>query len=320
MAEFHPESRAKLVAFYHRNCYDGTLAAAIFLNSFPGTRLIPYEYGDALPPFEELAGHHVYLLDLTFDTEVLLELTQHAYWVTVVDHHPKARVQAQDRPHARRGNLSIVTDSVKDPASGAQLVWRLLHRTAPEPNFVRWIGKRDRWVFDEPQIRPFVMGITGLGFDPVTWEAVLFQTPSIDLEPYMLQGEAVAAAIDGQLDYLQANAVHWIEIAGHRVAAVNAPKFLASEMGERLYRRYSVERSPFVVIYYDEHGKRCYSLRCHVDSLEDMGQIARQFGGDGHRCAAGFKTTMPNTFNSDVVVMEPVRVRRSWRNVWGLKR
>jgi nanoRNase/pAp phosphatase (c-di-AMP/oligoRNAs hydrolase) len=51
---------------------------------------------------------------------------------------------------------------------------------------------------------------------------------------------------------------------------------------------YSNEDVPFVAVYYDEHGKRVYSLRSRKGGV-DVGKICESMGGGGHPSAAGFK-------------------------------
>ncbi len=44
----------------------------------------------------------------------------------------------------------------------------------------------------------------------------------------------------------------------------------------------------FAATYYDKHNFRCFSLRSHSSGGADVSQIATQYGGGGHKNAAGF--------------------------------
>ena len=290
------------VGIYHANCFDGSMAAAIFLKCFPNARVFAYEYGDDLwalldEVLSAATDIEYYLLDITLDDQDLERLADHSpdNIVTVIDHHPKAIYQAK---RALKGcfdsRIVFITQCQDDPASGAQLAWRyLMNRNRasdilPEPDAVRWVGKRDIWVFDEPEIRLFSFGLTSIGFDPRDWKEQLIDT-SDNCWRYVESGRAVESFLDGQLDYLVKNCQTRIQIDGHSVIAVNAPKFLASEIAQRLYEIYSIEESPFIAVFYEEGDRRIFSLRSHRDSTIHLGDLCKKFNGGGHQHAAGFK-------------------------------
>ena len=314
--------------FYHRSCFDGTMAAAIFLEHIQLNHLdredfefIAWEYGDPVP---DVSGYRVILLDLTFDDADLEIVKDTAAYVLVVDHHPRVHQQvAKYRSGAPfnggeglRDTLSLMkvdfcTDSPDNPQSGAQLTWNFFLRGKEQPDFVRWIGKGDRWVFDEPEIRPFRLAIGTIGYDPTLWHSLFFGDPGNALG-YVDKGNIMAEVIDGQLDYLMANCLSEVTIAGHTVVACNAPKFLASELGQRMYTGFTIEESPFVAVFYEEHGKLVYSLRSHRDSTIDLGELCTQFGGGGHFHAAGFKVNVTKCPLEPRVLKSAAAMRRWW--------
>ena len=71
-------------------------------------------------------------------------------------------------------------------------------------------------------------------------------------------------------------------IGGYAVPCANLPPVFASEAGNIL-----AERAPFAATWYDcGDGMRAVSLRSH--GAVDVSLIAKQYGGGGHRNAAGF--------------------------------
>jgi nanoRNase/pAp phosphatase (c-di-AMP/oligoRNAs hydrolase) len=46
--------------------------------------------------------------------------------------------------------------------------------------------------------------------------------------------------------------------------------------------------APFAAVVVDVHGGRTWSLRSE-DSRQDVSEVAKGFGGGGHRNAAGFR-------------------------------
>lgn len=74
-------------------------------------------------------------------------------------------------------------------------------------------------------------------------------------------------------------------IDGHEVPLCNCPPMFASEVGHWL-----LEENPFasfVACYSDQGKSRGYSLRSQ-DGRLNVSEIARKFGGGGHRNAASF--------------------------------
>lgn len=76
-----------------------------------------------------------------------------------------------------------------------------------------------------------------------------------------------------------------LEIGGFRVKAANLPYTLSSDAGHAL-----AEGKPFGACYWDTPGGRMFSLRSN-DEGEDVAEVAKQYGGGGHRNAAGFKVS-----------------------------
>ena len=75
-----------------------------------------------------------------------------------------------------------------------------------------------------------------------------------------------------------------VDIGGYRVPVVNAPYIFASELAGAL-----AEGHPFAATYYFNGKEEVWSLRSRGESGIDVSEIAQQYGGGGHKNAAGFK-------------------------------
>lgn len=74
-----------------------------------------------------------------------------------------------------------------------------------------------------------------------------------------------------------------VEMAGHRIKAVNATVLFSEIAGEL------AKGAPFGACYFDRFdGKRQWSLRSDPDGV-DVSAIALSRGGGGHKHAAGFE-------------------------------
>jgi hypothetical protein len=77
-------------------------------------------------------------------------------------------------------------------------------------------------------------------------------------------------------------------IAGHVVPTVNLPYMNSSEYLERLARAHP--EAPFVASYFRRlDGMWQFSLRS-LPGGADVSEIAKRYGGGGHKHAAGFET------------------------------
>lgn len=72
-------------------------------------------------------------------------------------------------------------------------------------------------------------------------------------------------------------------IGGFDVPVANLPYTLSSDAGHEM-----AKGQPFAACYWDTPDGRVFSLRSAPDG-QDVSAIAKQYGGGGHRAAAGFK-------------------------------
>lgn len=74
-----------------------------------------------------------------------------------------------------------------------------------------------------------------------------------------------------------------MEIGGHRVLVANLPYTLTSDAGHAL-----AHGKPFGACYWDTPNGRVFSLRSTEAGI-DVAEVAQQYGGGGHKHAAGFR-------------------------------
>ncbi|MNH03662.1 hypothetical protein D3C79_629310 [compost metagenome] len=72
-------------------------------------------------------------------------------------------------------------------------------------------------------------------------------------------------------------------IAGHDVPVASLPYTLTSDAGHLMS-----QGELFAACYWDTPEGRVFSLRSNDDGL-DVSEIAKQYGGGGHRNASGFR-------------------------------
>ena len=90
-------------------------------------------------------------------------------------------------------------------------------------------------------------------------------------------------------------------IGGHLVPVANLPYTMSSDAGHEL-----AKGRPFAACYWDTPKGRVFSLRS-TDDGADVSEVAKQYGGGGHRNASGFTVSFAQaqafellTHNADV--------------------
>lgn len=291
---------AKPLVIYHANCWDGFCAAWVARKALGDCEFHPAHYGTAPP---DVTGRIVYMLDFSYPRDVMDKLVTVARRTVVLDHHKTAR-EALDGLHQPETGMDVIFDMDK---SGGRLAWLWFwdHHLSHSPDGGRYSElvdclsgtsvTRDRapWLVDYTEDRDLCRhALEGtveinaalrsypLNFD--LWDQFEFKDPR---STFYHEGAAIRRAERQIVDTHVRNATE-IELAGHRVMAVNATVLFSEIAGELAKGR------PFGACYFDrKDGKRQWSLRSDDNGL-DVSAIARANGGGGHVRAAGFEATL----------------------------
>lgn len=259
----------KRYVLYHANCYDGFGAAFAALGWASGAQewqMVPCSYGNPLPDIED--GAEVAILDFSYPRPVLEGLARLASSLIVLDHHKTAQADLAGLPFAK-------FDMEK---SGAVLSWEHFHPGERVPLLLQYIQDRDLWRFGLPKSREVAAALRSYPMDFVVWTSLVARVGVLQVE-----GEILLRAQAEQVKIMADNAVETV-IGGYAVPCANATLFF-SEVGEELCRRFP--NKPFSAYYLDRSdGKRQFGLRSRGGF--DVSAVAKEYGGGGHKDAAGF--------------------------------
>lgn len=263
----------KQLVIYHANCTDGFTAAWCFHHAAPDTfDFLPASYGQEPP---DVAGRQVYVVDFSYPREQLLAMAEAAAGVTVLDHHQSAEAALAGLEHPR---LHVHFDMQR---SGAGMAWDFLFPRQDRPRFLGFVEDRDLWRFSfvETKASHAYLGSVARTFE--AWDGIMLG--NITQQTVALaQGEALVRLVEKQVADAVRSTQRRLVIGGVEVPAANVPGFLASDAGHVLD-----EGAPFAATYFDTEQRRCFSLRSRPDGA-DVSLIAGQYGGGGHKHAAGF--------------------------------
>jgi hypothetical protein len=285
----------KPLCIYHGHCDDGFAAAwaarhalgANFFEFYPGV------YQQAPP---DVTGRHVLMVDFSYKRPVLMGMAATARSIVILDHHKTAaedladfrapapfedwfdgtlpRVEGDDQPIAALFDMN---------RSGAGLTWDFFHPGEPRPLFIDYVEDRDLWLKQRPGGDEFTIALRSYPQDFAVWDGLVAYGAMKLVE----EGAAIQRYYRLRVEELKRSA-YQASIAGAPFWVANAPYFAASEVAGELAAR----EHGFGACYFEaSQGRWQYSLRARGDF--DVSEIARKFGGGGHKSAAGFTTDAP---------------------------
>lgn len=259
------------LVLYHANCSDG-FGAAYSAWKLLGNRAeyIACAHGEEPP---DVKGKKVAMLDFTYNNEITKRLIEDAESFIIIDHHKSAMVELHD-----------VNCTVFDMnKSGAMMAWEFFHPTKEAPKFIEYIQDRDLWKWELPYSKEF-----SAAFDMVPWDFDAyeeFEDASV-IDDAIKRGSYILAYSKTVVKKIVDKATSrklYIGEKEYDVSIVNSSHWM-SEIGNSLSRDCDV-----AFIYYFDHDSKRYrvSLRAFHEHI-DCSEIAKAFGGGGHKKAAGF--------------------------------
>jgi oligoribonuclease NrnB/cAMP/cGMP phosphodiesterase (DHH superfamily) len=258
------------LVIYHANCMDGSVAAWAAARAYPGASLLGAKHGDEAPGVD---GLDVTIVDFSYPRQALLAMKEQARTLQVLDHHKTAQADLE--------GLDFCTFDMN--RSGAGLAWDELH-TAPRPRLIGYVEDRDLWRFALPESKAINALIGSFELYPGACDHLAWKLDDA-FEECVEIGNALLRGVN---KYVAAMAEHAREVtlAGYKVLCVNAPYLNTSELVGHLAER---NFGSFAAGWFQRaDGMFQYSLRSR-DAF-DVSEVAKQFGGGGHRNAAGFAT------------------------------
>ncbi|MBS2035358.1 phosphoesterase [bacterium] len=250
---------------YHANCADGFGAAyAAWKVLGEAAVYLPVRHGDPPPELPDQA--RVAILDFSYGRETLLNLHSRVEDFLVLDHHKSASDDLKNLDWAQ-------FDMAK---SGARLAWEYWHPQLPLPELLAYIEDRDLWRWSLPESREVSLALQCYPQQFEVWAG-------LSVDDLRAEGRAILNFQTQQVTRAVSRA-RMLDVGGHTVPVVNSC-LLQSEIGDELCRLYP-EAAFSAVFYVNQHGKEAWSLRS-VGAF-DVAEVAKGFGGGGHRNAAGF--------------------------------
>jgi oligoribonuclease NrnB/cAMP/cGMP phosphodiesterase (DHH superfamily) len=283
-----------MIHVIHHNDQDGICAAAIvrmYYNSKPVLVFHEINYNQPAPIEQLKPGDTVWIVDFSFPPEememIVAALAIDQYTapypgkviilpeIIWIDHHKTAAAYGY--------NYKGLRDfSDKGPA-GCELTWRYCFPASLPPAVVRLTGDYDSWRLQIPDSKIFHEGAKIELSHPLSdrWGALLdTQSDSLFLiERIMNSGRIATAYRSSYTGMIRKSYGYPTNVAGRNAYAMNLYGFGSQQFGP-IFNNY-----PLVAAYIHDGEKFTVSL--YSRDL-DVGEIAKSFGGGGHKGAAGF--------------------------------
>lgn len=267
--------QTKPLIIYHKDCLDGLGAAYAFWRYFKDDAIyLPAGYGEEIPLDLLNENRSVYIVDFSYPNEQLEKLCNFSRTVTIIDHHKTAIEALATYEHPR---LEKRLDSTR---SGAALAWCYVWPDLPVPDVILNIEDRDLWKWKLPDTRTVTMAL--MSFELTFDDLDNFANSKQAIDLLRVSGDALDRQQTKYIMQLAENRRKMM-IGGYEVDVVNANYMFASDLGNLL----AMETEYFAATYFDTPDKRVFSLRSNQQGT-DVSEVAKVYGGGGHKHAAGF--------------------------------
>lgn len=271
----------KPLVIYHGNCADGFSAAWCFHHKDPkGFDFHKGVYGEEPP---NVSGRHVYIVDFTYPRDTLLRMAESAKCITVIDHHQSAMKDLNNiSQEASEGDYCSIEVNFDMNRSGAGMAWDYLFPNEERPAMINHVEDRDLWRFNLEGTKSIQQTVFSYEYEFDNWDKLML-ADARERMSLMAQGDALYRKHIKDIKELIAFGMHYTEIGGITVPTLNVPYTMSSEAGNIMCKGH-----PFAACYMETGNQRVYSLRSDENGL-DVSEIAKQYGGGGHKNAAGYK-------------------------------
>jgi oligoribonuclease NrnB/cAMP/cGMP phosphodiesterase (DHH superfamily) len=270
----------KPLVIYHKNCADGVASAWCFWKYFKED--MEYFPGVYQEPPPDIFNRDVYLVDFSYKRDVMDMICRYANKVTLIDHHQSA-LKDLEGLEDKWDNFNSEYSSIEE--SGCALTWRyvkdLVKHKDPRPSLIDHIEDRDLWKFQIEHTREIMMSVFSYELTVETLDTLMAYTKD-NLMYLVREGQTLIRKYESDLKRVIKSATREFPIGGYKVPCCNCNSLFTSDVGNQL-----APDDLFAATYYDTATKRIFSLRSTKEGL-DVSEIAKSYGGGGHRHAAGF--------------------------------
>jgi oligoribonuclease NrnB/cAMP/cGMP phosphodiesterase (DHH superfamily) len=280
--------------YYHSGDLDGFCSGAIVKHTFPNAEMYPINYGDEFP-FDDIGINDiVYMVDFSLPTLDMQEVNGRCDLNLIwIDHHIGAI-----RDYEQNG-LYTLLGLRESGVAACELTWKYFYINKEVPIFIRLLSLYDVWNHDDKEfdwdfIEQFQYGFKAGSRDPRDdiqfWEN-WFNTVNWgengqirSVETTSGSGKLIQSYVEDRFKSTLKDRSYKVDWEGYKCLVVNSDPYIANFMT----RSKEFEGCDIAINYANRKGKSWeVSLRAVRDNI-DLSELAKKYGGNGHKKAAGF--------------------------------
>ena len=273
------ENKTK-IGIYHKNCTDGTTAAAVLLRKFPDIKLFPLVHShteEEVAHIHKVAGedNEIYFVDFAVGVEEFLDK---GHDITVLDHHISVK-EGMEKLAEENEKLTYIFNNEK---SGASLVWTYFFPDEVEPDIIKYVEDSDLWTGKYEDTK-YITNFLSTNAD--TPEKMLEFIENGNIEEIKEKGKIIANYADIQMSRFIGSA----EGINLKIGEFIVPVYnlTSGEYVSVIGNKLSVLHNKTAIMFAIKSNSVKFSLRSIDGQKPNALAFAQMLGGGGHENSAG---------------------------------
>lgn len=274
-------------------------ALAAYLKLGDEAKYLKVQYGQKFPDIPLSKETDIYIVDFSYDKDILEAVMEQVHFLIVIDHHDTAYQQLIDFPNK-------IYDQTK---SGAVLTWEYFHPQSPVPDLFLIVEDRDLWKFNREDSHAFEHGMKSSGrYNDLKFWKEVYESPEL-LQEIISRGTIQYESIVKYINSVVKDPSKYklCTYRGLKCVIYNAVQYI-SELGNAFNERLDIDFS--ISYFFTNDGLIVFSLR-GKDKKHHLGELClamnsvviqgeevpvMKIKGGGHENAAGVKFDLENGF------------------------
>ncbi len=279
--------------FYHKDL-DGKCSAAI-INYFcdnENISMIPYDNRKKTSIKKIKNGETVFFLDCSIKPISEMKKLSETCNLIWIDHHISSIEEAKKYEFDPNGIRTI-------GKAACELTWEYITKTPEIPYGVRLIGQYDVWNLEfSKELIPYNYAISSLDHDPRTqkgmdtWSEIVFSNNENTIKNIIADGQAIERYLSKINHRLMNSYSFATKINGKKALAVNR-QFVNSSVFKSHWDNKKYDLMIAFAKFKESKLGFYWKVSLYSDKNDiDVSKIASEYGGGGHKDAAGFITSI----------------------------
>lgn len=276
-----------MIGIYHKRDFDGYCSGAIIKYKFPEAKLVGADYGEPLGV--DVTGEDVIMSDVSFDMEVMQDIATKSKSFVWIDHHISA-IQKYGE-YTKNNNLRCDV-KLENGRAACELTWEYLFPDIEMPLAIKILGEYDTWRNQDKErwdniIMPFQYGMRSKYYGADDFPIGLFD---INQEPVkavyeIIQVGKIILDYQKRQNTINCRKSFTAEIGKYRAICLNGSGF-SSQTFESVYD----EKKHDIMVPFQYDGEKWIVSFYTTKDDVDCSELAKSFGGGGHKQASGAQT------------------------------